>query len=211
MKKILLIGDSIRKGYDKYVKYALKDTCDVYFPKDNCRFAANVLRHLHDWKSELELDNVDVVHFNAGLWDTLELFGDGPFTPIEFYAYYIDKICNRIKLLFPGAKVIFATSTPVLEHRFNRERFFRSNAVTRKYNEVAVEIVKKHGFFVNDLYSVAEKLPEECYSDMTHLYTPDGTYALTNAVLKAVSEALDLEYKEFKLENYTEVQDIIGM
>ena len=29
MKKVLLIGDSIREGYDKYVKEILKDTCEV--------------------------------------------------------------------------------------------------------------------------------------------------------------------------------------
>ena len=212
MKKALLIGDSIRKGYDNYVKHALDGICEVYYPGDNCRFAEYVLRYLHEWKNELGLDDsVDLVHINVGLWDTLELFGDAPLTPVEFYAYYIDKICNRIKFLFPSAKVIFATSTPVLEHKFNRERSFRSNAVTRKYNEAAAEIVKKHGFLVNDLYSVAEKLPEECYSDMTHLYTPDGTCALTNVVLKAICEALDLGYKEFSLENYTEVKEIIGM
>ena len=30
MKRIFLIGDSIRMGYDKYVKEALADACEVY-------------------------------------------------------------------------------------------------------------------------------------------------------------------------------------
>lgn len=32
MKKILLIGDSIRMGYDKYVKLAFEGEAEVYYP-----------------------------------------------------------------------------------------------------------------------------------------------------------------------------------
>jgi hypothetical protein len=32
MKKILFIGDSTRHGYDIYLKHALKDYANVYFP-----------------------------------------------------------------------------------------------------------------------------------------------------------------------------------
>ena len=31
MKKVLLLGDSIRMGYDEYVKELLQDTCEVYY------------------------------------------------------------------------------------------------------------------------------------------------------------------------------------
>ena len=74
MKKILLIGDSIRMGYDKYVKEALKDSAEVYYPEENCRFAEYVLRYAHEWKKKLGCpDDPDLVHWNAGLWDALEL------------------------------------------------------------------------------------------------------------------------------------------
>ena len=49
MKKVMLIGDSIRKGYDKYVKMALEDSAEVAYPKENCRFTPYVLRNLHTW------------------------------------------------------------------------------------------------------------------------------------------------------------------
>ena len=82
MKKVLLIGDSIRQGYDKYVKKALADSCEVYYPNENCRFAQFVLRHLSDWKREFNLgDDVDAVHWNTGLWDTLVQYDDGCLTP----------------------------------------------------------------------------------------------------------------------------------
>ena len=50
MKKILLIGDSIRMGYCEYVKEALSDSAVVYYPPENCKFAVNVLRFMKEWK-----------------------------------------------------------------------------------------------------------------------------------------------------------------
>ena len=211
MKKILLIGDSIRGGYDKSVKHALKDTCDVYYPAENCRFAQYVLRFLSEWKSNLKLgDDVDVVHWNVGLWDTLVMFNDGFLTPPEFYEYFIDKICGRIKLLFPRAKVIFATSTPVVESRFDPSYSYRKNADVEKFNAIAVKKALEHGFLINDLYSKVKDVPESYYSDMTHLYTPEGTQLLTDAVIKAIGEALGVEFDEFTLTNYEEVKEVLG-
>ena len=210
MKKILLIGDSIRQGYDLYIKSALADTCEVYYPGENCRFAQYVLRHLHDWKNTLKLDDsVDLVHWNAGLWDTLILYNDECLTPPDFYAYFIEKICQRMKLLFPNAVIVFATSTPVLEDKFP-DNMVRKNMDVRKYNEIAIEIVKKYGFLVNDLYAVIESVPESCYSDMVHLYTPEGTRIITNAVLKTICSVLALEYYPFTPEDYHAVKNVIG-
>lgn len=213
MKKVLLIGDSIRMGYDKYVKHSLEGFCEVYYPSDNCRFAQYVLRHISDWKITLGLgDDVDVVHWNAGHWDTLVLYEDGCLTPPEFYEYFIDKICKRIKVLFPNAKVIFATSTPVVENRFTNPCVaYRKNCDIEKYNDIAIKKVKEYGFLVNDLYSMTKELPENYYSDMTHLYTPEGTQILTNAVIKAIGSALNTEFKEFTVTDYQTVKDVLGI
>ena len=213
MKKIFLIGDSIRQGYDTYVKYALKERYEVCYPADNCRFAQYTLRHLIDWKEALFLgDDTEVVHWNAGLWDTLVLLEDGCLTPPEFYAYFIEKICLRIKKLFPRAKVIFATSTPVVEARFkNPARSYRLNSDIEKYNEIAVKIAKEHGFYINDLYAAVKDVPEAYYSDMTHLYTPEGTQILTSAVLKAIGEVCYEDYGTFTLADYQAVKEIVGV
>ena len=117
MKNVLLIGDSIRIGYDKAVKKSLEPFATVSFPTENCRFAAYVLRYLHGYKQLVKDGNIDVLHWNAGLWDCLRLFEEEPQTPVEVYTYYIDRICVRIKKLFPEAKVIFATSTSVRRNK----------------------------------------------------------------------------------------------
>ena len=53
MKNVLLIGDSIRIGYDKSVRSSLEGIANVYFPEDNCKFASSVLRYLHEYYTSL--------------------------------------------------------------------------------------------------------------------------------------------------------------
>ncbi len=193
MKKVLLLGDSIRRGYDIYVKDAFKNIAEVYYPEDNCRFAAYFLRHLYDWQNNILPERyADVIHWNAGLWDCARLDGDEHLAPPEIYAYYIDRICKTMKKLFPEAKIIFATSTPVNEEGY-KHFLKRSNADIIEYNRIATEIAKKYGFAVNDLYAVAEKLPPEAHSDMTHYYTEEGSRAFTAAVNTAIANELQID------------------
>ena len=197
MKNVLLLGDSIRQGYDLSVKKSLEGIANVYFPNENCRFASYLLRNLHEYRSLIENGTFDVIHFNAGLWDCLRLFEEEPHTPLDVYAYYIERICVRIKKLFPSAKVIFATSTKVISEEMNKN-FKRYNEDTIEYNRVAVEIVKKHGFLVNNLYAVSDALPNSAHSDACHFYTPLATKAFTTEVLKYVCKALDISEVEYK-------------
>lgn len=192
MKKVLLLGDSIRRGYDAAVKKTLEGTAVVGYPEENCRFAAYLFRALTDYRAIFPDEPVDVVHWNAGLWDCLRLYGEDPQTPIEHYQYYIERICIRIQKLFPEAKVIFATSTRVQSEKMD-PNFKRYNEEIEAYNAVAVEIVQKYGFAVNDLYAVSAALPEEAHSDPVHYYTPMGTESFANPVLRCIAEALELE------------------
>ena len=199
MKNLLLIGDSIRMGYDKSVKKTLDGKANVIFSSENCRFAAYVLRYFHDYFDGLAGEDIDVIHWNAGLWDSLRMFEEAPQTPPEIYAYYIERICQRIKKLCPNARVIFATSTKVQSEKMDKN-FKRYNEDIEKYNEIAIKIVTKYGFLVNDLYALSAALPDEAHSDPVHYYTPMGTEAFTNQVLSFVTPALDideaLEYRE---------------
>lgn len=199
MKNLLLIGDSIRMGYDKSVKKTLEGKANVIFPEENCRFASYVLRYFHEYLKDIKGEDIDVIHWNAGLWDCLRLFEEEPHTPIDVYSYYIERICIRIKKICPNAGVIFATSTTVLSEKMSKD-FKRYNEEIEKYNEAAVEIVKKYGFKINDLYTLSSTLPQEAHSDPVHYYTHAGTKAFTNQVLSFVAPELgiteELEYRE---------------
>ena len=192
MKKIFLLGDSIRMGYDEYVAMAFRKTAKVFYPEDNCRFAAYFLRNLKNWQKELECgEDVDLIHWNAGLWDLLILQDGEHLTPVEVYAMYIERICKMMKQFFPNAKMIFATSTPVQEELFTEYKRF--NRDIENYNAHATAIVKRYGMEVNDLYTLACNSPVEYHSDKTHYGTKEGTRMLADQVVAVISKSLAIE------------------
>ncbi|MBR6680112.1 MAG: SGNH/GDSL hydrolase family protein [Clostridia bacterium] len=202
MKKVVLIGDSIRMGYDKYIKEALSGTAEVFYPSENCRFAEYVLRYAHDWKAVGEWgDDVDLVHWNAGLWDALELFGDEPLTPISCYGELIKRIDKRLRMLFPNAKLVFATSTNVSE-KMSRPEFTRHNATIQKYNAEALRALSDTDTVINDLYSLTESVPDSYRSDWVHFYTPEGTELIGGKVLSEICELLDITPKQINIEDF---------
>ena len=203
MKKIVLIGDSIRMGYDKYVKEALEGTAEVYDAADNSRFAEYLLRYAHEWKNEGNWgDDVDLVHWNAGLWDALELFGDEPLTPISYYGELIARVDRRLRMLFPRAKMVFATSTNV-NAAMGMPEFMRHNATIEKYNAAAIAALAGTDTTVNDLYRFTAALPDAYRSDWVHFYTAAGTEAIGGRVLSVISDLLDISPAEINIANFT--------
>ena len=188
MKNVLLIGDSIRQGYDKAVKEALDGVAIVYFPESNSGDISMVLRSLPDFPYSLKFDgsDIDIIHWNAGLWDCVHRCGEEAHTPYEIYRYFVDRVCSRMKKLFPNATIIFATSTSVISEKMSPD-FKRYNEEIEEYNRIAVEVVTKYGFLVNDLYSLSLTLPEEARSDAVHYYTPLGTEVFSKRVLEVIS------------------------
>ena len=211
MKKILLIGDSIRVGYDKYVKMAFEGEAEVYFPAENCRFAAYVTRCLHEWRDKLKLgEDLDLIHWNAGLWDDLILLDGEHFTPLPVYEMYIERACKMMNRFFPKAKMIFATSTPVKEELFTTCK--RYNKDTEAYNLAAVNIVTRYGGVINDLYSEVKAAPKSYYSDLTHLYTKGGTKLLTEKVVSAIENELSIKGKELDYDAlFAKTDKIVGI
>ena len=192
MKKVVLLGDSIRLwGYGTKVPEMLGDEYTVYQPEDNCRFVKYTLRGMFDWQDGLK--DADVIHWNNGLWDATELFGDGTFTTEEEYINDCLRIARILKKITPN--IIFATTTPVWEPGFTRPtRWLRRNSVIAQYNEVAVKVVQRYGFLVNDLYALLKDVPGSYYSDAsTHLYTEEATRMITNQVLSTICQCVDVE------------------
>ena len=144
MKEIVLIGDSIRFGahntnptsigYGVFVKEKLQGKANVYAPNENCRFTQYTLRYLHEWANKMPKEDIDVVHWNNGLWDVIRILGDQPFTDIDYYGETLKRIYSRLKFLFPKAKIIFALSTSVKEEWMGKT-YIRYNSDVEKYNK----------------------------------------------------------------------------
>ena len=191
MKKVVLIGDSIRMiGYGTPVAERLKDEFTVWQPDDNCRFAKYTLRGLWDWQEGIE--GADIIHWNNGLWDVCELFGDGEFTPID---EYVDIMLRLARLFQKRAKtVIFATTTPV-----RPENPHNKNATIKAYNEALVPKLVEMGIVINDLYTpLCEDLYKYVCDDMIHLSEDGITLAadMVEAVIRREAEKIADENEE---------------
>ena len=165
----LLLGDSISLGYREFVKENLRGVIDVYYPPENGRMAAYTFRALYEWWKDYDWPaDMDFIYWNNGLWDCARIFEDEPQTPLDEYAVMIGRTYDRLKYLFPKAQIIFATTTPVLEARCDKEIFYRSNAEIERYNEAAKQIIFSKGGAVHDLYVGRNFYPPQAYLDAVH-------------------------------------------
>ena len=145
MIKVTLLGDSIRQiGYGLKVPELLGEHFEVFQPEINCKFAKFTLRGLFDW--EQQMTGSRIVHWNNGLWDVCNLFGDGLFSTEDEYLHNILRIADL--LLKRYDKVIFATTTPVAS-----ENSYNSNANIERYNALVVPALQEKGVIINDLYT----------------------------------------------------------
>ncbi|MBR3848786.1 MAG: SGNH/GDSL hydrolase family protein [Oscillospiraceae bacterium] len=173
MKKVVLLGDSIRLfGYGLKVPELLGKDFTVWQPDDNCRFSVYTLRMVMDFKDEIA--GADVIHWNNGLWDVVNDFGDGPFTPVEVYVTTMKRIAKC--LLSLGKKVIFSTITPV------RPEYKNMDVETiRRYNAAVVPELEKMGIIINDLHSFV-------YPKLTEYITDEDYIHLSKEGIDAVAE-----------------------
>jgi lysophospholipase L1-like esterase len=182
MKKVTLLGDSIRLNYENRVIELLGDDYSVFRFDDNCRFAQYTLRALFEYDQFIR--GSDVIHWNAGHWDLCDLFGDGPFTPEEQYVATIKRIGGLLLKITPN--VIFATTTPV-----RPENIYNSDKTIRRFNELAVGALSPMGIKINDLYATVSKdIGANICDDLIHL-TPAGIELCAAQVADAIKKSVD--------------------
>ena len=179
MKKIILLGDSIRLSYQRRVTELLGDGYTVWGPDDNGRFASYTLRMLYDYREVLK--GSDLIHFNCGLWDMCDLFGDGPFTPLEVYVEQMVRIAKVLKTYAPV--VVFAATTPPSPKRWGHDL-----DRVRAYNAAAVAALEPLGILFDDLFTpVAEDIDRMISEDYLHA-SPYGVEILANRVADCVKK-----------------------
>ncbi|MFG1735224.1 SGNH/GDSL hydrolase family protein [Paenibacillus sp. 843] len=162
MKRILLLGDSIREGYEPYVRERLAGLAEVVAPGENGRFSFYTLWGVNLWMKEL--GTPDIVHWNNGLWD---VHHEAPMvetlTPITDYVTHLKRIAHELQRT--GAHIVFATTTPV-----HPESAGRSNEEIHAYNQAAIEALVPMGITIHDLNArVKEDLNGYLSYDRLHL------------------------------------------
>ena len=190
---VWLIGDSIRMHYEQKTESILGEKYKVFAPNGNCKFASFVHNSLRFWQQELETP--DIIHFNAGLWDTAILYKeDGCFTPLDVYVDYMKKVVRELKKT--GAKVIFATTTPVHDDK----QYFEGpmppahkNDDIIKYNQAVLEAFKDEEIVINDLFSLIYSEKEKYLSDDMIHPNNEGAEVLGKAVADAIMSLGNVE------------------
>ena len=157
MKKVLLLGDSIRIGYQNDVKELLAGEYEVLCPEDNGRFAAYTLwqaNQMFKWNPDIAL-----VHFNNGYWDmNIEAPMTEAIHPVEEYVSFLRRIVALCRQC--GAKVVFATTVPILEAGAAGDNtgvegtINYSNEWVKEYNAAAVALMQELEVPVDDLYAL---------------------------------------------------------
>lgn len=198
--RVLLLGDSISMGYTPVVQKLLAGEMTVLRPvnkagkMENCSGTTSGVANIDRWL-QIEGGKWDVIHFNWGLHDLKhvkpdgqgsELAADPPQATVEVYESQLRQIVAKLKAT--GAKLIFATTTPVPSEAM---KVYRTNADVIRYNEAALRVMKEAGIVVNDLYAFA--LPQmkalQIQPANVH-FTPQGSEALGAEVVKAIRAAL---------------------
>lgn len=187
MMKVLLIGDSIRMGYQPRVVELLDDTASVSGPGENCRFSAYTLFHLSTWAAD---DDYDVIHWNNGQWDTCYMPDGRIHTPLPVYLELQQRIAE---ILQPRTRrLVFATTSPVWPAQFDSGAVHpRRNEDIVAYNQAASELLAGMGIEINDLHAaIAQDVKKYISRDMVHL-TEAGNDLCARKVVAAVRPAGD--------------------
>lgn len=184
MKKVILIGDSIRMSYNERVKQLLADSADVWGPADNCRFAKYTLWCINGWINEGAQGKPDIIHWNNGIWDTFRISENiTVFTPLDEYLRTMEQIYTEMKKY--NATILFANTTPVGE-KFAAD----SNDVIDRYNEAITAFMNERGVPVNDLNSLIRTDPDRYIgADLLHL-SEDGVEAAAQQVASFIKKYL---------------------
>lgn len=188
MKRVMLLGDSIRMSYQPLVAERLAGEAEVWGPDENCQFSLYTLSALPRWLGQFQ--EPDVVHWNNGIHDVGHNPNRAPVQiPLEVYRGNVEFILRQ--LLAARARVVWATMTPVHPERpFRGDQWSWRNEEIDAYNAAALEVMTAQGIAVNDLHGlVAAEVDGLLSDDQLHL-SGEGMARCADAVTAAVRRHL---------------------
>jgi len=183
LPRVLLIGDSISIGYTLDVRALLKGKANVHRIPVNGGATEVGLANLKEWLGE---GKWDVIHFNFGLHDAKYASETEQRVSREQYVENLKQLIAGMKPT--GAKLIFATTTPVPKGGvLTPTRRFDS---IEARNELAVKLMEEQGVAVDDLYAVAKPVMTTVGRPNDVHFAPAGYELLAKAVAAAIEKEL---------------------
>jgi hypothetical protein len=174
LPNVLIIGDSVYQQHARGVLTELKSQANVQFANWPKFVLPNSTNAVEDIDRLLGLkdaagNNVpadkrsswDLIHFNVGLGDLVYCvpnikshrilsfdYGGVIRTDAKQYEQNLETLVRLLKQKAPGAKTVWASTTPI---RHSRENVFKKGTEI-EYNQIAERVMKKHGVPINDMY-----------------------------------------------------------
>jgi acyl-CoA thioesterase-1 len=189
LPRVLLIGDSISMGYTLPVRARLAGKANVHRPAENCGETGRGLKSLDKW---LGSGKWDVIHFNFGLHDLKYLDEKGAYVApdkgkqvslLPDYEKNLRALVVRLKQT--GAKLIYATTTPVPGGSLGRMEHDEIH-----YNEIAVRVMKELGVAIDDLHALAAEQQAKIQLPHNVHFTAEGYEKMADQVVACLVPAL---------------------
>ncbi|MEI6075607.1 MAG: SGNH/GDSL hydrolase family protein, partial [Verrucomicrobiota bacterium] len=175
LPRMLIIGDSISRGYTLAVRHALAGKVNVHRAPANCGPTASGLKNLNVW---LGKSKWDIITWNFGIHDRN--------TAPEVYRKNLEVLLQRIQKT--GAKIIWVRTTPAPPSGKNHEGF--TDAQCDQVNRIADEVMSANHLAEVDLYYLLKpKLSGLQLPDNVHFQEP-GYQLMGSNIASVVSLAM---------------------
>ncbi len=155
--RVLLIGDSITRGYFDQVEKQLAGK--AYCARLTTSKCVADPSFLDEAKLLLKQYPFAVIHFNNGLHG----FGYNE----EQYRVGLSRLLELLAVQAADAKLIWATTTPVREQA-NLGQIAETTQRVKARNQIAAEVLRDRGVITNDLYGLVEQHQEYYSGDGVH-------------------------------------------
>jgi len=173
LPRVLLIGDSVSRGYTQAARKALAGKANVHRAPANCGPTASGIKNLDVWLGD---GRWDLIHFNFGIHDRN--------TPIADYVARLETLVERMQKT--GARLVWATTTPIPDVAESRQT--AASIVER--NAAAAAVMQRHGVAVDDLFGfITPHLAEVQPPNDVH-FTPQGYDRLGGQVADSILQNL---------------------
>jgi len=177
LPRVLLIGDSVSRGYTEAVRRALAGKANVHRAPANCGPTATGIKRIDAWLASTGGDEAwDVIHFNFGIHDRN--------TPITDYTARLEQLIKRMQAT--GAALVWASTTPIPDNPKTGQT--AASIVDR--NAAAGKLMADHGIVIDDLFGFITPYLAEVQPPNDVHFTGKGYDLLGRQVAESILTAL---------------------
>lgn len=179
LPRVLLIGDSVSRGYTLNTRKALAGRANVHRAPANCGPTALGLKKIDVWLGDGQWN---VIHFNFGIHDR--------HTPLDVYSQRLEQLIERLQKT--GATLVWASTTPIPDDPEKKQT--AASIVER--NEAAARLMKKHGIATDDLFTAITPHLEKLQNPNDVHFNAAGYEFLGQQVAESIEQVLKAESGE---------------